>query len=109
MSDRVLVIGGGIAGIRSALDLAEALGTFAVQLADGHPAELNVLARGELAKWDTEPVTLAAIKGLLAPSVERVTLVNAALLAKEGFTGPAGVLDAAGALPATFLGVTETL
>jgi 2-methylcitrate dehydratase PrpD len=38
----------------------------------------------------------AAMNGLLA-----------ALLAKEGFTGPVGVLDAAGALPATFLGVTD--
>lgn len=65
------------------LSLAEAMGSFAVQLGDGHPSEVHVLARGELAKWDTEPVTLAALKGLLAPSVERVTLVNAALLAKE--------------------------
>lgn len=38
----------------------------------------------------------AAMNGLLA-----------ALLAREGFTGPVGVLDAPGGLPGTFLGVTD--
>jgi len=38
----------------------------------------------------------AAMNGLLA-----------ALLAREGFTGPAGILDAAAGLPGTFVGVTD--
>jgi len=70
--------------IQPVLNLAEKIGLLSAQIAAGAIQEVEITYRGELAKIDTQPVTLSLIKGLLAPFLkEDVNYVNALLRAKE--------------------------
>ena len=64
--------------------LGERLGSLASQLAGGQVAEVRVTYVGEMTAHDTSAVTLAILKGILAPMVgENVNYVNASLIAAE--------------------------
>ena len=64
--------------------LAEKMGLFQAQLCDGGLTEVLVEYSGEVAGLKLEPITLAAIKGLLTPILEEnVNYVNAPLIAKD--------------------------
>ncbi len=67
------------------LTLAEKMGSFLGQLADGRMAELRLAYAGEVASLSTAPLTLSVLKGLLAPILGegQVTDVNAPYLARE--------------------------
>jgi D-3-phosphoglycerate dehydrogenase len=66
------------------LQLGERLGSLASQLSGGKIAEVRVTYVGEMTAHDTAPVTLAVLKGILAPMVgENVNYVNASLIAAE--------------------------
>lgn len=66
------------------LQLAETLGNLVSQLAGGRVDYLNVQLQGELASNQSQPIVIAALKGLLAPALrERVNYVNASIEAKE--------------------------
>ncbi|MFN3361724.1 MAG: phosphoglycerate dehydrogenase [Pseudanabaenaceae cyanobacterium] len=66
------------------LQLAEMLGNLVSQLAGGRVESLDVKLQGELAHGETNPIVVAALKGLLSPALrERVNFVNAAIEAKE--------------------------
>ena len=66
------------------LVLGERLGSLASQLSGGKVAEVRVTYVGEVTAHDTSPVTLAILKGILAPMVgENVNYVNASLIASE--------------------------
>ncbi len=66
------------------LVLGERLGSLASQLSGGQIAEVRVTYAGEVTAHDTSPVTLAILKGILAPMVgENVNYVNASLIAAE--------------------------
>lgn len=70
--------------LRPYLDLAETLGNLIGQLSGGRVESLNIRLQGELASSDTQPVVVAALKGLLSHALqERVNYVNASLEAKE--------------------------
>jgi D-3-phosphoglycerate dehydrogenase len=70
--------------MRPYLRLAETLGNLAGQLAGGRIERLTVSLQGELATKDSQPIVVAAIKGLLSQALrERVNYVNAAIEAKE--------------------------
>jgi D-3-phosphoglycerate dehydrogenase len=63
--------------------LAEKMGLFQAQLCDGGLTEVLVEYSGEVAGLKLEPITLAALKGLLTPILEEnVNYVNAPLIAK---------------------------
>jgi D-3-phosphoglycerate dehydrogenase len=65
------------------LTLAERLGAFLAQMAEGRMAEARLTYAGELTERPTEPLKLAFLKGLLNVILEeRVTDVNAPLIAK---------------------------
>lgn len=65
------------------LRLVEAMGRFAVQLADGHPGALTVDCRGEIAALDVAPMLAGGLVGVLGrASADRVNLVNAEQKAK---------------------------
>ena len=70
------------------MDLAERLGSFLSQIADGGATKLEVRALGTFAEHPLKPITMAAVKGLLAPVVEGpVSYVNAlSLAAARGVT-----------------------
>jgi len=65
------------------MDLAERLGSFLSQTADGGVRKLEVRTQGTFADHPLKPITMAAIKGLLTPVVEGpVSHVNAPSLAE---------------------------
>ncbi len=66
------------------LQLAETLGNLVGQLAGGRIEALNVTLRGDLASAQSQPIVVAALKGLLSHALqERVNYVNASIEAKE--------------------------
>ena len=70
--------------IQPYLVLAEKLGDFLSQSHEGGLDELTIEYRGEAAHLVTAPITVAALKGLLAPILEEpINYVNAPIVAKE--------------------------
>ncbi len=64
--------------------LAEKIGSLQTQLIDGHILQVDVRYHGEMTGYETTPITVAIIKGLLTPILaENVNYVNASVLAKE--------------------------
>lgn len=90
--------------MRPYLQLAETLGNLASQLAGGRVESLTIRLQGELASSESQPIVVAALKGLLSHALqERVNYVNASIEAKErGIriveTRDANVKDYAGSL-----------
>ncbi|PZV12469.1 MAG: phosphoglycerate dehydrogenase [Leptolyngbya sp.] len=70
--------------LRPYLQLAETLGNLVAQLAGGRVEALNIRLQGELATNQSQPIVVAALKGLLSHALqERVNYVNASIEAKE--------------------------
>lgn len=66
------------------ITLAEKLGSFCSQMFSDGPSEIIVEYHGDAATVNTAPVTIAALKGYLAPILlETVNFVNAPFIAKE--------------------------
>jgi len=66
------------------INLAERMGLFLAQLVEGGLTQVAVEYSGEVANLKLEPVTLAAMKGLLTPVLEEnVNYVNAPIIAKD--------------------------
>lgn len=66
------------------INLAERMGLFIGQLAEGGLTQATVEYSGEVANLKQDPITLAALKGLLTPTLqENVNYVNAPLIAKD--------------------------
>lgn len=71
-----------IAEVKPFMQIAVILGTVASQLLDGRIQEVLIQPKGELAKKNTESLTVAVLKGILSCSVEGVNFVNAVPIAK---------------------------
>ena len=70
--------------IRPYLYLGEKLGALAAQLVEGHILQVDIKYLGKAADYETTPITVSVIKGLLtAILAESVNYVNASVLAKE--------------------------
>lgn len=69
--------------VKHYMPMAEALGSLARQLSDGAITHIEITAKGSVTQHDTAPLTLAALKGILAPVREGVNYVNAPLIAQE--------------------------
>ncbi len=66
------------------LGLAEKMGAFHAQVVKDPIKEVEIEYIGEVSKIDTEPIKIAALKGLLTPIVgEQVNFVNAIWIAQE--------------------------
>jgi len=66
------------------LQLAETLGQLLSQLAGGQISELEVRLQGEFANHPSQPLVIAALKGLLSTALgDSINYVNAGLEAKE--------------------------
>jgi D-3-phosphoglycerate dehydrogenase len=66
------------------INLAEKLGMFATQLAEGRIFEVNIVYGGDIIKHNLTPLTLSLVKGMLTPILqETVNFINAVSLAKE--------------------------
>ncbi len=66
------------------INLAERMGLFEAQIYEGGLTEVALEYSGDVAELKLEPITLAALKGLLTPILkENVNYVNAPLIAKD--------------------------
>jgi D-3-phosphoglycerate dehydrogenase len=66
------------------INLAERMGLFIAQLYEGGLTQVTVEYSGEVANLKQDPITLAALKGLLTPTLqENVNYVNAPLIARD--------------------------
>ncbi|MCM8792540.1 MAG: phosphoglycerate dehydrogenase [Candidatus Omnitrophica bacterium] len=66
------------------INLAERMGAFSSQLVEGRLKEISLNYSGELLQYDTSPLTLALVKGLLSPILkETVNFLNSISLARE--------------------------
>lgn len=69
--------------IRPYLALAEKMGYLAANMIKGRIAKVELTYQGEIGKREIHPITIAALKGLLAPSLqETVNFINASQIAK---------------------------
>ena len=71
------------AKLKPYLLLADQLGSFAGQLTETGLKAVKIDYEGKAGKLNTKPLTAVALKGLLAPLIEGVNMVNAPVLAKE--------------------------
>jgi D-3-phosphoglycerate dehydrogenase len=70
--------------IQPYITLAEKLGRFQAQMADGNIERLNIAYGGDIADYDTQPFTLSLLKGLLEPTFTgAVNYVNSMFIAQE--------------------------
>jgi D-3-phosphoglycerate dehydrogenase len=65
------------------MKLAEQLGSFAGQLTESPIRAVAIEYEGQLAELNVKPLTAVALKGLLAPQLDSVNMVNALLLCRE--------------------------
>lgn len=65
------------------LGLAEAMGAIAGELGSGSVKEFELITYGSIAGKETEPLVVAALKGLFMGKMEGVTFVNAQIVAKN--------------------------
>jgi D-3-phosphoglycerate dehydrogenase len=70
--------------IRPYLNLAEKLGSFTGQVIQGGLREVHLEYTGDVAQYGVEPITVASLKGLLAPVLsEDINYVNAPVIARD--------------------------
>ncbi len=73
-----------LAEIKPYLQLAEKSGLLVAQLIEGQIQQVEIQYLGQVAEYDTTPITVSVIKGLLMSILaESVNYVNAPVLAKE--------------------------
>ncbi|MHB8809251.1 MAG: phosphoglycerate dehydrogenase [Desulfobulbaceae bacterium] len=73
-----------LASIGPYITLGEMLGSLHMQIARGGVEEVNIEFTGDLAGLNTNPITVAFLKGLFTPILQdAVNFVNAPLIAKE--------------------------
>ena len=65
------------------LTLAEQIGSFAGQIADGRIRGVTITYEGQASALDSRPLSAAALQGLLAPRLDNVNMVNAPVVARE--------------------------
>lgn len=71
------------AKLKPYLQLVDELGSFAGQLTETGLQKVQIDYEGKAAKLNTKPLTAVALKGLLAPMIAGVNMVNAPVVAKE--------------------------
>jgi len=67
------------------LSLTEKLGLLQGQMAEGTPKQITIEYTGEITKYPLAPLTICALKGLLEPMLENVSVnyVNSPVIAKD--------------------------
>lgn len=65
------------------LELADQLGSFAGQITETGIKSVKIEYEGHVSELNTKPITAVLLKGLLAPQMTSVNVINAPLVAKE--------------------------
>jgi D-3-phosphoglycerate dehydrogenase len=69
--------------VKPYMNLAENLGTLARQLSNGAIKLIKIRTYGSLAQFDSSPLKIAVLKGILSGTLEGVNYVNAPIIAKN--------------------------
>lgn len=69
--------------VKDYMQIAENTGELAVQLSNGIIKKIEVIADGDLAELDIQPLEVAILKGILSSKLEGVNYVNAPIIAKK--------------------------
>lgn len=69
--------------VKEYMNLAENIGLFARQISEGGIKQVKIITRGTLANFDSSPLRVAVLKGILSHSHEGVNYVNAPIIAKQ--------------------------
>jgi D-3-phosphoglycerate dehydrogenase len=65
-------------------NLSEKMGLLMAQLCEGRISDVNIVYSGDIAGFDTTPLTMSLLKGLLTPVLQdTVNFINAMALAKD--------------------------
>jgi D-3-phosphoglycerate dehydrogenase len=72
-----------LAAIGPYIELGKKIGLFQGQVFGHDLLEVNIEYSGEAVEHDVKPITQAILSGLLGPVIERVNIVNAAIVAEE--------------------------
>lgn len=65
------------------ITLGEKLGSFQGQVFGHDLREVDIEYSGDVTEYDVKPITQAILSGLLSPVIERVSMVNASIVAEE--------------------------
>ena len=65
------------------LTLAEQIGSFAGQIADGRIRGVTIAYEGQASALDSRLLTAAALQGMLGPRLDNINIVNAPFIARE--------------------------
>ncbi len=69
--------------VKEYMNLAENVGLLARQISEGGIKSIEIATRGKLTQYDTTPVKVAVLKGVLSHNLEDVNYVNAPIIAKQ--------------------------
>jgi len=69
--------------VKEYMNLAENLGLLARQISEGGLKLVELTVKGKLAQYDTSPLKVAVLKGILSHNLEDVNYVNAPILVKQ--------------------------
>ncbi len=69
--------------VKEYMNLAENTGLLARQIGEGGIKELEITVRGKLTGYDTAPIKVAVLKGVLSHNLEDVNYVNAPIFGKQ--------------------------
>ena len=69
--------------VKDYMQIAENSGELAVQLTDGVIKTIEIIADGDLANLDIQPLEVAVLKGVLSSKLEGVNYVNAPVIANK--------------------------
>ena len=69
--------------VKEYMNLAENLGLFVRQISEGGIKQVKITTRGNLANYDSAPLKVAVLKGILSYSHEGINYVNAPIVAKQ--------------------------
>ena len=69
--------------VKEYMNLAENLGLFVRQISEGGIKQVEITTRGNLANYDSSPLKVAVLKGILSHSHEGINYVNAPIVAKQ--------------------------
>lgn len=72
-----------LAAIGPYITLGEKIGLFQGQVFGHDLREISIEYSGEVSEHDVKPITSAILAGLLAPVIERVNMVNSAIVAEQ--------------------------
>ncbi|HSA07716.1 MAG TPA: phosphoglycerate dehydrogenase [Candidatus Gastranaerophilales bacterium] len=69
--------------VKEYMNLAENIGLLVRQISEGGIKQIEITTKGDLAQYDTAPLKVAVLKGVLSHNLENVNYVNTPIISKQ--------------------------